>query len=72
MGVNHPASGRPFDYEHICKTCPHFTDKQRTVRGTKYRDIRCALDPEQRNLAELDRNTSWSAMPACASHPLAN
>ena len=66
--MNHPASGLPFNYEQVCKTCAHFTDKQRTLRGTKYRQIHCALDPEQRNLNEFDSGTSWSAMPACTSH----
>ena len=63
----HPASGRPFDYEHVCKTCVHFTDKKRTVRGTRYRTIGCALDPEHRNLDDI-QGTVWSAMPACTQH----
>jgi hypothetical protein len=65
--VNHPITGLPFDYEHVCNTCVHFTDKTRTNRGVKYRTITCALDPKQRNLAD-DINTSWAALPACVQH----
>ena len=63
----HPVTDEPFNYNQTCATCVHFTDKQRTVRGTKYRTTRCALDPQQRNLADI-KGTVWSAMPACSQH----
>lgn len=70
--MKHPITGLPFDYDHVCGTCIHFDDKTRTNRGLKYRTTKCALDPQQRNLAD-DINTSWKAMPSCTRHkPLAN
>ena len=65
--MNHPASGLPFDYEHCCNTCVHFTDKTRTHRGTRFRTTTCAVDPDQRNLDRIG-NTMWKAMPACTKH----
>lgn len=70
--MKHPASGLPLDYEHCCNTCVHFLDKTRTNRGLKYRTIKCALDPQQRNLADIP-GTMWKALPSCTQHkPLAN
>jgi hypothetical protein len=65
--IVHPITGLPFDFEHVCKTCVHFTDKTRTLRGNKYRTITCALDPEKRNLADTP-GTAWPALPACTRH----
>lgn len=67
MGMNHPITGKPINYERCCNTCVHFSDKTRTVRGTKYRVTRCAVDPEQRNLADT-RGTVWKALPGCTQH----
>ena len=68
MDVRHPVTGKPFDYERVCNTCVHFTDRTRTNRGVKYRTTRCALDPEERNLAVFNDGVSWKAVPACTSH----
>lgn len=65
--MNHPITDLPFDYEHVCKTCAHFTDKTRTVRKVAFRTTRCALDPDDRNLADIP-GTVWTALPACAKH----
>lgn len=65
--MNHPITGLPFDYEHCCNTCAHFTDKTRTTRGIRYRTTRCALDPDQRNLADI-YGTAWKALPSCSQH----
>lgn len=66
--TRHPVTDEPFDFQHTCRTCVHFTDRERTSHGVKHRVTSCALDPEQRNLAELDGNTVWAAMPACSQH----
>lgn len=66
--MDHPVTGLPFNYDKACSTCALFTDKKRTVRGVKYRTIRCALDPEQRNLADVDINVVWKSIPACSQH----
>lgn len=69
--MNHPITGLPFDYERCCNTCAHFTDKTRTVRKVQFRTIRCALDPEARDLAAIP-GTTWKSLPACPQHkPLA-
>lgn len=39
----HPVTGFEFDYEHVCKSCAHFTT--RVVK--KVRTTRCALAPER-------------------------
>lgn len=65
--MKHPITDLALDYERCCNTCVHFTDKKRTLRGTVYRTTRCALDPQQRNLADIP-GTSWSALPGCAKH----
>ena len=67
MGMKHPITGLPFDYEHTCKTCVHFTNKTRSVNKVKHRTIKCALDPQQRNL-DSDKSTAWPALPACTQH----
>ena len=64
---HHPVTGKPFNYNQCCNQCAHFSDKQRTSRGVKYRTTRCALDPKDRNLADI-AGTVWKAMPACTSH----
>ena len=65
--VTHPITGLPFDFEHVCNTCIHFTKKTRTARGVKFFTTTCALDPQKRNLAD-DKSTSWHALPACVKH----
>lgn len=65
--TTHPVTGLPLDFEHVCKTCIHFTDKTRSNRGVKYRTTKCDLDPEKRNLAD-DRSTAWAALSACSQH----
>jgi hypothetical protein len=65
--VNHPITGLPFDYERCCATCSHFSDKTRTLRGDKFRTIKCALDPQLRNLGN-DKSTAWWALPGCTEH----
>ena len=67
MAMNHPANGQPFNYNRCCKTCRHLTDKTRTAGGVKYKTTKCALDPDQRNLADKTE-TVWHAMPACIKH----
>jgi hypothetical protein len=70
--VKHSITGLPLDFDHVCRTCIHLTDKTRTNRGVKYRTTKCALDPESRNLADIS-GTVWTALPACSRHqPLAN
>ncbi len=65
--VTHPITGLPFDYDRCCNQCVHFSDKTRTLRGDKFRTIKCALDPEQRNLGN-DKTTAWWALPGCTEH----
>jgi hypothetical protein len=68
----HPVTSLPLDYEHVCRTCAHFTDKTRSINKVKHRTIRCALDPEARNLADI-HGTAWGALPSCTQRkPLAN
>lgn len=70
--MSHPITGLPFDFEHVCSTCAHFTDKTRSINKVKYRTITCVLDPEKRNLADI-HGTAWKALSACTRHkPLAN
>lgn len=63
----HPVTGLPFNYDSCCNQCVHFCDRTRTVRKVKYRITRCALDPEQRNLADIP-GTVWKAMPGCTEY----
>ena len=63
----HPMNRRPFDFNRTCGTCIHFTDKVRVDRGTKYRTIMCAHDPDQRNLGD-HVDTVWKALPGCDLH----
>jgi hypothetical protein len=65
--IKHPVTGLPFDYEHTCNTCVNFTDKTRTVNKVKFRTTKCALDPEQRDLANI-KGTAWQSLPACSKH----
>jgi hypothetical protein len=70
MGMKHPITNKPINYELSCKTCVHFNDKTRSNRGIKTRTTTCALDPEHRNLPW--HVTMWSALPACTSHKAAD
>ncbi|GEM_PF-6200942 len=65
--MNHPITGKPFNYDLVCRTCVHFSDKIRNSRSVKYRTTTCALDPENRNLANIV-GVSWAAHPACSQH----
>ena len=38
----HPLTGYEFDYQHVCRTCAHFS----VVTRKKVRVVRCALAPE--------------------------
>lgn len=67
MGMNHPVTGKPFNYERCCNTCQHFSDRTRRSRGVTYRTTKCALDPEQRNLNDT-AGVAWKSMPACSQH----
>lgn len=42
IGVYHPVTGHPFDYEHLCRTCAHYSVRTRL----KVKQICCALAPE--------------------------
>lgn len=37
----HPVTGREFDFEHVCRTCKHFSVKTRL----KVKQVCCALAP---------------------------
>ncbi len=39
----HPVTGYEFDYEHVCKSCAHFS----VVTRKKVKVVRCALAPEK-------------------------
>lgn len=57
--MNHPVTGLPFDYEHACKTCAHFTTRTRLKRKIVGCDLAPHLDGD-----DFD-NQVRAAFPAC-------
>jgi hypothetical protein len=56
----HPVTGFEFDYEHICKTCAHYSERTRK----KIEVIGCTLAPEKDG-ETFDQQRS--AFPACTA-----